>query len=132
MKKVMIAAVFACLWAAPVRAEDSHESVAEDAIKALGTFNDILATIKDKASADDAKPKLKDAGGKLADLKVRFDKLGEPKGGQKEELDKKFKPKMEEVTKKLQNEMIRIATQIEGGQDILKDITSHLAPLGKK
>jgi len=27
--------------------------------------------------------------------------------------------------------MIRIATKVDGGQEILKDITSVLAPLGK-
>ena len=132
MKKALFAAVLAVLWSAPVRADDTHESLADDAVKAFSTFGDILAKITDKPSAESAKPKLKETGAKLADLKIRFDKIGEPKGEKKDELDKKYKPKMEEAAKKVQNEMIRIATKIEGGMDIIKDITEALSPLNKK
>ncbi|MCE9532680.1 MAG: hypothetical protein K8T89_16400, partial [Planctomycetes bacterium] len=79
-----------------------------------------------------AESKLKEIGEKLSDFKKRFDKIGEPTGEKKEELDKKFKPMMQAVTKKLEGQMNRIATQIDGGPDILKEITSHLAPLAKK
>jgi len=101
MKKVLIAAVVALVWTMPGRAQETHEVLAEDAIKAFDTFASVLSTIKDKDSAEKAKPDLKKVGEKLAGLKGRFEKIGEPKGDKKDELDKKFKPKMEEVQKKL-------------------------------
>jgi Skp family chaperone for outer membrane proteins len=128
MKNLMFAAVVALAWTATSRAQDTHEALAEDAIKAFNSFADVLGTIKDKASADKAKTDLQKTGEKLAGLKERFDKIGEPKGDKKDELDKKFKPKMEEVQKRVQNEMLRIATKVEGGQDIIKDIGMMLAP----
>ncbi len=132
MKKVLLTAVLAFVWTLPGRAQDTHDDLAEDAIKTFSGFADVLASIKDKESAEKAKIELKKTGDKLADLKTRIDKIGEPQGAKKDELEKKYKPKMEEVQKKVQGEMLRIATKVDGGQDIIKDIAAVLAPLGKK
>lgn len=132
MKKVLVAAVVALIWSAPSQAQDTHEVLADEAIKAFNGFADILAKITDKKSAEAATADLKKTGEKLTELKARFEKIGEPKGEKKEELDKKFKPKMEEVQKKVQSEMIRIATKVEGGKDIIMEIGAVLTPLAKK
>lgn len=131
MKKVLLTAAFAIVFAVPARAADTHESLLEDSIKALTAFSDVLTSIKDKASSETAKPKLKEAAQKMLDLKDRSDKLGEPKGAAKDDLEKKYKGKMEEVVKKLTTEMIRIS-MLDGGMDIVKDLGEMLAPLNKK
>ncbi len=132
MKRVLFGALLAVLWSAPIRAADTHEAVAEDAIKAFSGFADALTAVKDKESAQKANPDLKKWGEQIAGIKKRMDVLGEPKADKREELDKKYKPKMEEAVKKMQAEMSRIATKVDGGLDILKSITDVLAPPDKK
>lgn len=124
----------ACLfaWSGAARAQDTHEKIADEMIPVFTKLADTLATIKDKKTGDDAKPTIKDIAKKMLDLKERGDKLGEPKGDKKLELEKKYKDKITEATKKMTGEMIRIATQVEGGMDIVKDISELLAPLAKK
>lgn len=128
MKKILIAAVLAVIWSAPVRAEDTHESLADDAFKAFNEFADTLAMIKDKESWEKVKESLKKTGMKLADVKARFDKIGEPKGDKKDEIEKKYKPKMEEIQKKVQSEYQRIANKVPGGREILNEVNAALAP----
>ena len=139
MKKLIIAGIVAVLGAGPACAQDSgtdtHESLVADTIKSIKDFSDILAQIKGKKSADDSKPKLEAMSKRMAELKKRYDKVGEPAGAKKEELEKKFKPDMEAAAKKLTGELVRIALNVEGGQDFVKDISSmfdSLKPKGKE
>ena len=132
MKKALLAAICFFAWTAPTRAQDTYEKILDEMVPAFGKLADTLGTIKDKKTSDEAKPKLKEIAKQMGELKARADKLGEPQGDKKTDLEKKYKPKMEEHTKKLSTEMIRIATQVEGGMDIVKEISELLAPLGKK
>jgi hypothetical protein len=129
MKRILFAAVLALAWSAPGRAEDTHETLAEESYKAFNGLADVLAGIKDKDTAEKAKPELKKTGEKIADLKARFEKIGMPTDSKKVELEKKFSPKMKEAMKKVEKEMGRIATMVDGGLDILKDLTAILAPI---
>ena len=131
MKKSLLVVVCALAWSATVRAQDTYEKVLDEMIPAFTKFGDTLATIKDKKTADDAKPKLKEVAKTLGDLKERADKLGEPKGKDKEDLEKKYKDKLQEAAKKMTTEMIRIS-QLDGGMEIVKELSDLLAPLSKK
>lgn len=130
--KLSIAAIACILFTAHSRAQDSYEKVADEMIPAFTKLGDTLANVKDKKTFEDAKPTFKQVTKTMLDLKERAEKLGEPKGDKKEELEKKYKPKIEEATKKMTTEMVRIATQVEGGQDIVKELSEILAPLNKK
>lgn len=130
--KISIAAIACILFAANARAQDNFEKVADEMIPAFTKLGDTLATVKDKKTFEDAKPTFKQLTKTMLDLKERAEKLGEPKGDKKEELEKKYKPKIEDATKKMTTEMVRIATQVEGGQDIVKELSEILAPLNKK
>jgi type I site-specific restriction endonuclease len=136
MKKLVAASMLAILWAAPTQAEDpkpdTHEALVEETIKSIEKLSKILADIKDKTSSEDAKPKLEETVKAMTAMKKRADKLGEPMGAKKEELEKKYKPEMEAATKKLTGEFIRIATNVEGGQEIVKNISALFANLNPK
>jgi len=131
MKKILFAAFIAAIWSGPVRAEDTHESLAEDTLKMFTNLADVLATIKDTATAEKVKPELKKTCEKLADLKHRFQKIGEPTAAKKEDLDKKYKAKMSMVASKIKNDMDRIKT-LDGGTDIIVTITEALKLFGEK
>ncbi len=132
MKTTVLAIVCALAWTNPARSQDTFEKVVDEMIPAFTKFGDTLATVKDKKSFEDAKPTIKQVAKTMLDLRERAEKLGEPKGEKKEELEKKYKAKLEAAAKKMSTEMVRIATQVEGGQEIVKELGEMLAPLSKK
>jgi len=133
MKKVLFASVVAMFWAVPARAEDdTFDNLAEQTIKTIDEFTAILAKVTDKKSADEAKPKFKEAAKTMADLVKRSKKLGEPSAEQKAQLDKNFKSKIDVAAKHLQAELNRIATKVDGGQEIVQDFGKLLKPFAIK
>jgi hypothetical protein len=104
----------------------------KDAIKLMGEFADTFEKIKDKASAEKAKPK-------LVDLTKRFKKLNEqgrkivdalPKEEQ-EALQKKYKDDLEKVTKRLIAETGRLNKDPEI-QAVLKEVEKEATKDDKK
>ncbi len=89
-------------------------------IKALNKTGDLLATVKDKASADKAKPELKKAAAEMKKLKAESDKLGKPTDEQAAELTKKHKKGVETAAVKLTTELIRLS-RAEYAKDVLKE-----------
>jgi hypothetical protein len=131
MKKILFAAFIAAIWSCPVHAEDTHESLAEDTLKTFTNLADVLSTIKDTATAEKVKPELKKTCEKLADLKRRFENVGEPTAAKKEDLDRKYKAKMAMVASKIKNDMERISA-LDGGKDIIVTISEALKLFGEK
>jgi hypothetical protein len=131
--KLRYALFVAVLGAAPAHADDTFESLTEEGIKALNGYAEVLMMIKDKATAETAKPDIKKIAEKVAGLKTRMEKLGEPGRLRKEELDKKYKPKMEATIKKINAQLDRIK-DLDGGALIVTQVTSilNLDPKDKK
>ena len=131
--KLLCATLFALVGFSTARADDTFESLTEEGIKALNGFAEILITIKDKATAERAKPDIKKVAEQIGGLKERMEKLGEPGRLRKEELDKKYTPKMEATIKKINKELDRIK-DLEGGSLIVTQVTAilDLAPKAKK
>jgi hypothetical protein len=103
-------------WAA-----DTFESVTEEMIKGMNDAADLLTGIKDKQSADAAKPKLKTLGKKLADLKKRAEKLGKPTKEVEDKLKAKYEEKIKQAADRLLQETFRVAN-VEGGKEALKEL----------
>lgn len=120
------------VFATAASAQDSYEKVLDEMLPAFNQLGETLEKIKDKKSADEAKPAVKNLADQLVKLKARADALGEPKGEKKEELEKKYKGKLETAAKKMSTEIVRIASQVEDGKAIVKDISEALGPLSKK
>ncbi len=131
MKKTLFAVVIAAIWSCPVRAEDTHESLAEDTLKTITNLSEELSAIKDATTAEKVKPDLKKTCEKLADLKRRFEKIGEPTAAKKEDLEKKYKMKMAMVASKIKNDMERISA-LDGGKDIIVMIADALKLFAEK
>lgn len=132
MKNAMFAIVLAAIWAAPARAaDDSFDSLFQETIKTLDKLSSVLSNVKDRKTADEAKPDFEKAAKSMTDLKKRTEKLGEPSKDQKDEMEKKYKPKMEAAIKALQSGMVRVQ-KLEGGTDIVQEFAKCLAPLAEK
>jgi hypothetical protein len=131
MKRVLLAVVCVLASTASASAQDSFEKVLDEMIPVFGKLNESLAAIKDKKSFEDAKPKLKTLAAQLVALKDRGEKLGEPKGKMKDELETKYKAKLEEAARKMATEMLRIK-MLPDGDEMVKEISTLLSPLSAK
>ena len=124
MKQLMPLVCAALLvWTSSVsaRENDTHESLTKELIQSIKGISDILATVKDKPTADEARPKLRAAVKTMADLKLRSEKLGKPTKEQEEELKKKYSKMLEEQVKRLTDQAVRLQN-VEGGKELLKEL----------
>ncbi len=100
---------------------ESFESLGESLIKALKMTVEVLATVKDKQTADDARPKLKVAGRTLADLKARMEKLGAPSKEQNKVFQEKFMAQVKTVLGDLFKEIARVDS-LDDAKDVLQEL----------
>jgi hypothetical protein len=138
MKPFLFAVSLSAIWAIPawaddaVKGGDTYETLAKESIETIDRFTAILAKIKDKKSAEEVKQEFDDNAKKMTDLKNRSEKLGEPPPERQAELKKMFQSKFQGSIKKLQQELDRIAKDVEGGKEIFQEFSKSLAPLTKK
>ncbi len=104
-----------------IQAQDKpdHETLVKETLKALNEIGDTLATIKDKATADAAIPKLETAAKTMEDLQKKFKDAGEPTKEVKDRLEKAYKADLEKAVKKLIDESIRLAS-VDGAKPALE------------
>jgi hypothetical protein len=122
MKKVVGLGIVALLCCATQgRAADTFEDLVKESIKSMKQLVEVLETVKDEASAKTAKPKLEKMGKDMQALQARAKKLGEPSKEDKEKLEKKYKPELESLSKKLIGELLRIQGNPETAK-VLKDV----------
>ena len=88
---------------------DSHESLTGESLSTMKELVSVLDGVKDEASAKSAKPKLKSLMEKLKDINQRQSKLPAPTDAQVKAMDAKYGKQMEEISQKLQSQMLRIA-----------------------
>jgi DNA anti-recombination protein RmuC len=113
--------------------KETHETYAEESLKALDRITEILAPVKDKKTVDEARAKLPELSKSLAELKKKASALGEPTKEQKSELDKKYKSRFEDSLKKFRAEAVRVGTTVDGGKELLDEFDRLVRPLtGKK
>jgi hypothetical protein len=108
---------------------DTHDSLIKEAISTINEMADTCATVKDKASADAARSKIKKLGDKLKDINARGEKLGKITEDQKKKLDEKYKKDLEAALKRVGTEAQRITT-VDGGGEVVQDIFTALAQMG--
>jgi hypothetical protein len=111
---------------------DSHESLTKDAIAILNETADVLSTIKDPASADAAKPKLKELGQRWRDNHQRRAAKKSIAAKELARLERQYGAQTEAATKRYLAEVLRVE-RVDGGEEALHelgDVQPHLR-LGK-
>jgi hypothetical protein len=99
----------------------AHDALVKDMLGDLEQIHKVLLTIKDEPSADAARPDLKKVALHLAELRKRAKEVKQPSKAEKDELEKRYKPKFDEALKKLRVESIRVKG-VPGGPEALNEI----------
>ncbi len=112
--------------------KETPDQFMKEAIKLMGEFADAFEKIKDKDSAEKAKPKLVDLTKRFKKLDVRGRKIltALPKEDQ-EALEKKYKPEIAKVSKRLLGAMSKALEDPEA-RKVLADIEKEASKDDKK
>ena len=98
---------------------DKDEQATREMIDCMRDMNSVLEGVKDKASAEAAKPKMEKIAKRMEALGKRAKEMGDPPKEREDELKKKYDKEMKEVMGNMMNNMQRLAT-IEGGAELGK------------
>ena len=109
MRKVTLAGLALALVFTVSGCGDSPESITKDMIKAMNEMADVLESIKDKDSAEKAKPKLEALSKKMKDLKERADKL-KVDDKKKKELEEKYKDEVAKAGMRLFGALAKVGS----------------------
>jgi hypothetical protein len=112
---------------------DSHESLTKESISITTETADVLSTIKDPASADAAKPKLKELGERWRDNQQRRAALKKIAVKELTRLEREYGGQSQAAAKRYLAEVVRVKS-VDGGEQALHelgDMQPHLR-LGKK
>jgi len=96
---------------------DPYEDVVKECISPLKEVNVILASVKDAASLEAAKPALEKLGLKIKDAADRLKDLEPPSKDKAEHLKDKYEKETRAVVTEMEAHLIRIGS-MEGGEDI--------------
>ncbi len=110
---------------------DSHDKAMKDMVSVMNRMADTLATVKDKATAEAAKEKLKGITEEMKAIKTRMDKLGNPTGDAEKALKDKYEKEMSEATSKMMGAAMKIATAGPEAAEVLKDAMSGMKDFAK-
>lgn len=112
--------------------QESFQKLVEEMIKLTGDVGDVLATVKDKQTAEKASPKVQALSKSLKDLKARSDKIAKPTPEDLKVLETKYGEQLKAAMLKFMTETKRLAA-VEGGPRLLLDldITGRPSPGGK-
>ncbi|OIO89933.1 MAG: hypothetical protein AUJ92_20195 [Armatimonadetes bacterium CG2_30_59_28] len=107
----------------------THAEIQQAMLDGMTEMTAILSAVKDKKTADAAKPDLKTQVEKMNALQKQAQEMPEPPKIMEKELKEKFESKMTTTAKKLGAEIDRVAA-IDGAKDLLSVFPQ--APPAKK
>lgn|SRR5262245_16706316 len=99
---------------------DSHESLTVEAIQILKETADVLSGIKDSASAEAAKPRLKELGGRWRNNQQRRAKKP-VKARELAKLEREYGAQLESAMKRYFEQVLRVK-RVDGGEDALREL----------
>jgi cytochrome c556 len=108
---------------------DSPEKVTEDMISVMNRMGDTLEGIKDKATAEAAKDKLKSLGDEMSAIKARMEKVAKPGGDAEKALKEKYEKDLEAAMKKMGGAMMKVAAAGPEAQEVVKGVMEQFKDL---
>jgi hypothetical protein len=129
IKKLTITALMLSLMPlAGCGSSDSNEQALADTIACMDEMGATLATVKDKASAEAAKPIIEAAAKRLDSIKVRMKELSKPDAAQEKAMNEKYGERMKEAMGKMMKESMRVAMIDPAITKLLAEAMAGLAP----
>jgi hypothetical protein len=98
----------------------SHEDAADATLDAMKEYASILESVKDKGSAEAARPKIEALSKRLDELVKRVEKLGEPKGDDARKAEEKMRAGIEGISARMEANMGRLDASPDVGAVILE------------
>jgi hypothetical protein len=108
----------------------SPEDMMQETLSLWGEMTDILASVKDEASAKAAAGKLEALAGQMKELAEEGEKMEKELGlspEEKAELENKFKPEFEKTMGRFMQEMMRIGMN----QELNKHLETTMEKMGE-
>jgi hypothetical protein len=122
MKSVTALVVLAGLGVRAQQAASPHEAVVKDMIAATDKLTGVLATIKDAASAEAARPELKKAADDFLAIRKKAKALPEPNQKERDRLQT-YAKKLKEAVERYFEERGRVVG-VPGGRDALRELAA--------
>lgn len=116
------------LWGQAPEKSEAFEKLVKEMVGTLERVAQTLSEIKDKDTADAARPQLRKSGEEFLALRKEAETLPPPPKDVKDRLAKLYRGKLEAVQKKILAEVVRVQ-RVPGGREALEDLG---AILGKK
>jgi len=107
---------------------DTHEQAADDLVVLTSEVSGVLEGVEDKQSAEQAKQELTALSDEFRAVGKRLTELGEPDEGLEAELEEKYGEQLNDITKKMNDEVMRIM-QID--PSLLIEIQKGMDEIGK-
>jgi hypothetical protein len=101
-----------------------YEAVVKEMLGLTEKLTSVLGTIKDAASATEARPELKKTVGQFLEIRAKAQALKQPNREERERVALAYRKKLEEAVSRFLQERSRVGT-IPGGRETLEE----LAPL---
>jgi hypothetical protein len=99
---------------------DSAESLAGDMVDVIDDMNDILASVVDRKTAEQAAPKLEALGLKMQEITKKLEEIEKPDLDDMIETTKEIEKEMQEAMSRWMRELQRIS-QIPDAMELLED-----------
>jgi hypothetical protein len=101
--------------------DSSYEGVVKDMLTTVEQITKTLQTVKDRESADAARPELKKAAHKMLDLRKKAEEWKQPSKDEKDRLQKEYAPKFEVAVKQLQKLAV-VVKSVPGGEEAVAEL----------
>lgn len=101
--------------------KESFESVRKQQTATVKEAADLLATIKDKESAEKAKPRLKQLGERWRDLQKRMDALPSPSAEEEARTKRLYEDEFQGAKARFGKQWLRVLL-VPGGKEALDEI----------
>jgi len=111
----------------PAASGGEHEGVMKNMVAVCSDYAATLATVKDKATAEAAKPKLQGLALRMQAVQERMAALGEPPEAEKQRLKEKYEAAMAEAMQKMMTESMRVA-MTPGANEVLREVFESMQP----
>jgi cob(I)alamin adenosyltransferase len=102
-------------------AESSYETLIKDMLGTVDHLTKTLQTIKDRDSAEAARPELKKAAQKMLELRKKAEDWTQPSKEEKDRLAEKYAKKLETAVKQLREQTL-LTKVIPGGEDAAAEL----------
>jgi cob(I)alamin adenosyltransferase len=122
---LLFAAVVVCLSCFLVAGQQTgdspHESIIKDMLGTVEHLTKTLQTIKDRDSAEAARPELKKGAQKMLELRKKAEDWTQPSKDEKDRLAEKYAKKLEVAVKQLREQTL-LAKTIPGGEEAVAEL----------